>query len=149
MLESLLRNNPQIFLDTMVFIYHFEAKEDFLPLTKKIFRHIETGLNQGLTSTITVAELLIQPYALKNYRVRANYHLVLQKFPNLSLLNIDFQVADIAASLSAKYNLLLPDALQIACAINGGANIFFTNDIQLRKIKEIQVVLLKELKKGA
>ena len=145
MIKNLLSKHPVIFLDTMVFIYHFEGHPDYVGLTKEIFRHVEKGANNGLTSVISITEILARPYALKNERAIQDYHINLRNFPNLKILDINYDTSDIAASLSAKYNLDLPDSLQIASALSNYADIFFTNDKDLEKIEEIKVVILEDL----
>jgi len=47
--------------------------------------------------------------------------------------------------LRAKYGIRTPDALQIASAIENQASIFLYNDYNLKKIKEIETSVLKEL----
>jgi len=61
------------------------------------------------------------------------------------MVNIDAKVAEKGAELRAKYGIRTPDALQIASAIENRATIFFSNDDRLKKNREIEVVVLKEL----
>lgn len=59
---------------------------------------------------------------------------------------VDDDVAVKAAQLRSRYSFLRSmDAVQLAAAINWGCDIFFTNDIQLQKVKEIKVVLVSDL----
>ena len=44
-----------------------------------------------------------------------------------------------------KYNLKTPDAIQISIGVLNGAQIFLTNDINLKQVKEIKVILLDDL----
>jgi predicted nucleic acid-binding protein len=36
------------------------------------------------------------------------------------------------------------DAIQIAASINVGADVFITNDVKLKKIKELKIIVLKD-----
>jgi len=64
--------------------------------------------------------------------------------PNFLLTVIDYRVAKTAAFLRAKYNIRLPDALQIAAALTNQAKIFVTNDIQLKVVKDLKIACLSD-----
>jgi hypothetical protein len=66
-LRTLLRRHHRIALDTSIFIYQLEANNRYLALTDCIFAWLERAWLEGpdskaLTSTITMTELLVQPY---------------------------------------------------------------------------------------
>lgn len=140
------RNGAYIFLDSMIFIYHFESNVRYTDKTTRIFNSIESHKTEAYTSTITVSEILYYPYKKKDVRLARKYKSVMNNFPHLSVLDIDFSCADIAAFISSKYRLDLPDALQVACAIDAKAEYFITNDKKLKRIKEIKVVCLDEMR---
>ncbi len=50
-----LPQDRTIALDTMVFIYHFEAHPLFSPVTTKIFEQIETGKTKAVTSRYSIS----------------------------------------------------------------------------------------------
>ncbi len=64
---------------------------------------------------------------------------------DLQLLPITTGIAELAADLRARYNLRTPDALHVAAAIDGGCDAFLTNDVDIRHVKEIKVLVLDEL----
>ncbi|EDZ92548.1 MAG: PIN domain-containing protein [Limnospira sp. PMC 1291.21] len=47
--------------------------------------------------------------------------------------------------LRARYNLQLPDSLQIATALDAGCEAFLTNDLQLRRITELKIIVISQL----
>ncbi len=55
------------------------------------------------------------------------------------------QTAIRAADLRARYNIRLPDALQLARDIDAGCDAFLTNDTQFKRITELKVLVLDEL----
>ncbi len=71
------------------------------------------------------------------------YRSFLTATPHLSLRTLDPPLAEQAAALRARYQLRTPDAVQIAAAIEFGAPLFLTNDDRLRKVTEIEVVVLE------
>ena len=58
---------------------------------------------------------------------------------------ITSEIARCAADFRAKYNLKLPDALQIATAIVSNCEAFLTNDTKLKRVTELQVLVIEEL----
>lgn len=132
-----------IALDSMIFIYHFEKSRHFFARTQRIFRDIEKGKNIGLASVITLLEILTLPKKEKNHFLVKEYLETLKNFPNLRFVEVDWQIADLASSLRAKYNLTSPDAIQIATALANNADYFVTADKVFKKVKEIKVKLLK------
>ena len=66
-------------------------------------------------------------------------------YPRLEWVSVTMNVADRAAELRARYRLSTPDAIQLATAILHKAVRFYGNDRGLRKVKEIECVLIDEL----
>ncbi len=134
-------------LDTMVFIYHFEENQVYSSLTFSIFESLEKGNFNGITSVLTLLEILVKPKKENNSLLTERYKLLFENFPNLQVKTLNENIADIASSLRAKYNINTPDAIQIATSLEAKANIFITSDATLKKISEIKVLLLSEMLK--
>jgi len=129
-------------LDTSIFIYFLEDSARYGPLAQITINGIEKGKWQGVTSTITLMEITVRPWQLGLESVAREYEAILVHFPNLSLVDIDRNVARAAAQLRAKYNLAPPDALQVAASISFGAKAFLTNDKRLSRLQELIDVLV-------
>ena len=97
-----------------------------------------------MTSTLSLMEVLVRPKQLGQQKVADDYGFLLRTFPNLTLRSIDDSCAEKAADLRAAYGIRPPDALQIGTAIVSSAGCFVTNDEKLKKVKEIEVILLKD-----
>lgn len=143
-LEATIENLNKVGLDTQPFIYHFQERTGYIDLTRKLFGAIEKGTLNASTSTITLMELLIKPFRDGDSEAVEKYVFVLRTFPNLKLTPLDDRVARRAAEIRAKYNLRTPDAIQIASALEDGAEAFFTNDRRLRKVRDIDVHVLDD-----
>ncbi|MFB2977929.1 type II toxin-antitoxin system VapC family toxin [Microseira sp. BLCC-F43] len=50
-----------------------------------------------------------------------------------------------AEQIRSRYNLQLPDAFQIAIALAANCEAFLTNDVILRRVTELRVLVLDEL----
>ena len=147
--EKFLAQHERIGVDTMVFIYHLQDHPTYAPLTHVIFEAWEEGRNFGITSVITMLEILVKPKRDGNLEATRDYEELLTTYPNLRILDVDLQVAILAADLRAKYAIRTPDALQIATAVQAGASGFITNDEQLKQVAEegIEVLLLDDVLK--
>lgn len=72
--------------------------------------------------------------------------LALVHFPNFQLAPITRAVLVRAAAIRARHGLPAPDAIMLATAVESGATLAATNDYAWRKIDEIKVLLLRDLK---
>ncbi len=129
-------------LDTSIFIYFLENNERYGPLAQVTINGIEKGKWQGVTSTITLMEITVRPWQLGRELAAREYEAVLVHFPNLSIVDVDRNVARAAAQLRAKYNVAPPDALQVAASLNFGAKAFLTNDKRLSRLQELIDILV-------
>jgi predicted nucleic acid-binding protein len=129
-------------LDTPIFIYFLENNERYGPLAQLTLNGIEKGKWQGITSTITLMEITIRPWQLGRESAAREYEAVLVHFPNLSIVDVDRNVARAAAQLRAKYKVSPPDALQVAASLSFGAKAFLTNDKRLSRLQELIDVLV-------
>ncbi len=132
----------KIALDTMIFIYAFEEQPVFLPLLKPFFREVEKGRIIAVTSTLTLAECLVQPFRAKAIELAARYKTLFRDFPHLSIIPVTEEIAERAAWLRAQYQMKTPDAIQLATALVTGSHVFLTNDEGVPKLKEIQIQVL-------
>ena len=58
---------------------------------------------------------------------------------------IDQTASRKAAQLRANYNLSLTDALQLAVAIDANCDAFLTNDGELKRVVELNVIIMGEM----
>ena len=90
-------------------------------------------------------ELWVQPYRLdQGDRVNQIYAL-LSTYPHLEWIAPTLEVANRAAHPRAEYGLKTPDALQTATAVASAATGFVSNDIDFKRIEDLDVVLLDHL----
>lgn len=143
-IQDLLGKYQIVAIDTAAFIYHFEENEKYLPFTNVLFEMIETGKIRGVTSTITLMEVLVKPKRDRNEEAVEEYKFILQTFPNLKIKSIDAKVAEKAAEIRAEYGIRPPDALQVGASLVNNAEAFITNDKKLKKLKEIEIIIMKE-----
>ena len=144
-LRAFLRRHRRIALDTSVFIYQLEANARYLALTDHIFTWIERPGGKAVTSTITMAELLVQPYRAADQQQADEFYVLLSTYPNLEWIAPNLEIADRAAQLRAIHGLRTPDALHAATAIHAGATGFVTNDPVFERVKDFKTLLLDKV----
>ncbi|OGL44154.1 MAG: hypothetical protein A2161_19135 [Candidatus Schekmanbacteria bacterium RBG_13_48_7] len=137
---------PVIGIDTMIFIYHFEDHPDYSRITERLFEAVENGKYNAVTSFITLLEILVKPKQEGQLKAVSDYRDLLLTFPNLRFLPVDLGISDMASTLRAKYSIKTADAIQAATAIIEGARVFITNDETLKKVKDIEIIMLKDWK---
>ncbi len=134
----------KIMLDTAPFIYFMEENPKYISAIRYIFSQIDAFELEAFTSVITLIEVLIHPKRAQNQALEKQYLNILLKNANLQVLAIDENIALKAAELRARYDIKIPDSIQIAAGIVHHCDAFVTNDAQLKKIEEIKVVVLDE-----
>ena len=147
-LQDSLKNHPVIGLDSSLFIYHLEDHRRYAPLTETIFSALEKGANKGVTSYLTLMEILVKPKAEGHLQVARDYEYYLTTFPNLTFYEMGLEVVRKASDLRSTERIKAPDAIQIATAILYGATAFFTNDKIFERIKGIDVCILDKFLKA-
>ena len=93
----------------------------------------------GIGSVVLVSEVLGAPSARVN---PAEQQRRINILANLDLKDVDYETADLAGTLRAKYRLKTPDALHLATAVLWGADRFHTNNSKDfgQHIEEIEIV---------
>jgi predicted nucleic acid-binding protein len=141
-LSKRLARAKVIGLDTPLLIYFLENNERYGELARITINGIEKGKWEGVTSTITLMEITVRPWQLGRESAAREYEAVLVHFPNLSVVDVDRNVARAAAQLRARYNVSPPDALQVAASLSYGAKAFLTNDKRLSKLEDVIEILV-------
>lgn len=135
----------KVFIDTAPFIYLIEGNTKFIGRTKKYFSERFVDKDEIITSIITLSEYGIKPVRENRTNLIDEFHDFL-KSARIPLYSINELHAKIAYELRAKYTFLKGmDALQIAVAIEQGCSQFFTNDLRLEKITEIEIILIEKV----
>jgi predicted nucleic acid-binding protein len=146
-LLEFLKSHPVVGLDTSIFIYHLEDHPRYAPVTETIFHSLEEGRNQGITSFLTLIEILVKPKAEELLEVARDYEYYLTTFPNLTLFPFDLEIARKASDLKALSRIKTPDAIQLATALHHGATGFLTNDRMLEKATGLEIAVLDKVMK--
>lgn len=132
----------EISIDTAPFIYFIERNEAYLDVMKPMFAEIDAGRIRALTSTVTLLEVLVHPFRMNNTSLAEKYREILLYSEGIITYEIINEISETAAKLRAKYSIKAPDALQIATGIFYGTDCFLTNDGDLKRVNDIEILVL-------
>ena len=143
-LADRLRRVPRVHLDTNVLIYYLQDEPPYGAIVRPVFELIASGSLTGLTSFISLFEILVKPLRDGRPDLARQYATILLNAQNFTLQPVERTVAEVGADIRARYNVTTPDAIQLGTALLGGAQVFLTNDKGLRQIVQPEVVLLDD-----
>jgi predicted nucleic acid-binding protein len=125
-------------------IYFIEKNLRYIDVVKPIIALIDSQQAKGMTSTITLLEVLVLPLREGNKKLADQYKTILLSSRDLETCEISNAISERAAVIRAKYGFKTPDSIQLATAIVRKADYFLTNDTALKQIKEIKVIVLED-----
>lgn len=131
-------------LDSNIFIYLFEKNPEFIKSCQVIVDLLEKDQIQSVTSIISIIETLSYP---SPFRVLKGIEAGFKSMPNLTIIDVNQDIALEAAKIRRKYGFRTPDAIQLATAKLSRAKAYITNDGRLKKYKGLKIILLSEIKK--
>ncbi len=135
----------RVYVDTSPLIYYVEQNPAYLARMDAIVNLLQTVPIQGVCSTITLAEVLPIPLRTGNTSLARLYKTILLNSREFLTFPVTSVVAEGAADLRASYGLKTPDALHLATALSSGCDAFLTNDLGLKRVTKIKVLVLDEL----
>ena len=143
-LSAQLKGVRQIFLDTAPVIYYVENNPSYAHVVQPLFDSLDNGDLIAVVSPITLAECLVLPYKLGKPNAAKIFTDLLVNSPSVLFSPLNDTCADAAAELRARYNIALADAFQLAVALYTHSDAFLTNDIELKRVTEIPILVISE-----
>jgi len=143
--RRLLAGLHLVALDTMVFVYHLANHPRYAALTTVVLEAVETGQLAGMTTTVTLAEIMTAPAKVGDRQAFQDYELYLTRFPNLQIAPLEVALARETALVRGATGLRTPDAIQVAAARLVNADAIITNDRRwIGRVDRPAVVVLDE-----
>jgi len=118
-----------------------------LGIIRPFFEAMDKGEFRVVTPMVTLLEVLVHPLRYGDSFLAQQYRDILLHARGLTTLPLSQDIAEEAARLRAVYNIRTPDAIQVATAIQAGAQFFLTNDERLPTFPELKVLILSRLLK--
>ncbi len=145
--QRFLERHGKVGIDTNVFIYFMGEHPRYLTLVEPLFTWLRSSRGGAVTSTLTMLELLVQPYRLRKHELADEFYALLTTYPNLEWAEVTLAIADRAAQLRAEFNLKTPDSVQAATALVRRVTGFVSNDPVFHRIGGLDVLILDELRR--
>jgi len=142
-LPHALGRSQQMFVDTAPIIYFVEKHPRYFAIVSAVLDRVDDDQLTPVVSPITLAECLVYPYRMGHSDAVRMFKALLTR--RMRFVPIEESIASQAAELRARHNLSLPDALQCAVALDTGCDAFLTNDIALKRVTKLNVVVLDDL----
>lgn len=144
-LSEELNRIRSIFIDTAPIIYYIEAHPQFGPLVKEVVNASQSGNLNLYSSVITLVEVLPKPIERGDEKLARKFAEFLKHGRNLTMIEISEGTAEVAGRLRGRFPFLKTvDAIQLASALEIGAEAFITNDMKLQQFNELKVLILKD-----
>lgn len=130
-----------LFLDTNIVIYAIESHTTWgVPAQTRIAIAQAAG-DTFMVSDLVRMECLVLPIRLGDTTREAQYRAFFTR-SDVRVVAITAAVCDRAARIRATHNFKAMDALQLAAAVEHGANSFFTADARLASFTDLTVEVL-------
>jgi predicted nucleic acid-binding protein len=127
-----------VMVDTAPFIYVLEAHAQFSDQFVGLFEAAAKGDLTIALSTITLAEVLTGPFKAGQTALAKRYEKSLLHY---TVIPVSTPIAALAAQLRVQYRLKLPDAIQLATALDIGATAFVTHDRDFSHVTGVKILM--------
>ena len=125
-------------LDSAPLIYFVEEHPDYLSLVDPFFEAMVRGELQVVTSTLTLAEVLVHPLRHRKPHLLQQYSSILLNSRFLKTLPATAEISIEAAQIRAAFRLKTPHAAA-----------FLTNDDGIAELPGLRRIVLKHLSKAS
>ena len=134
--------------DTAIFIYFIEERPPFVSLLEPLFREVDQGRRELITSALTLLEVLVVPYRSADHLLAERYEALITQSRGLQVVDISRDHLRAAAQLRAATGIKTPDALQLSAALAAGCTSFLTNDRNLPTLPRLRILQLNSYVNG-
>jgi len=138
-----------VYLDAGVLALHLAGEPTYLPLTRAALGGMRDGEFSGLTSAMSVFQLLVEPYRSGAEATAEEVDRLLMSLPGLQIVPVSATISGQAAQVKAQIGGSVARAVQIATALASDAEVFVTQRSALRRIAGLGVLQLDGFRRTA
>ncbi len=121
----------RIFWDTNLFIYLIQSTTSLGRRTRELAWRMRERQDALYASTMTLGEVLVEPLREGKADLVSTYENLFSR--RVTMVPFDRESARQYAMIRRDRGIRPPDAIQLACAAQAGADFFITNDEKLGK----------------
>lgn len=126
-----------LLVDSAPIIYTLEANELYAARFAPLFQRHAMGELVLAVTTVTIAEVLTGPLKAGEEALAKRYRAVLDAW---QVVDFTSDIAESAARLRGTYGLKLPDAIQLASALEINAHALVTHDRDFTQVRGMRVL---------
>lgn len=141
--RTVLRDAGRVHIDARVLGLHLAASSRHVDLTRLLFAGLRAGEFVAQTSAVSIFQIVVEPYRRGDEETAEKAERCLSALPGLEILPVTSAVARQAAQVRAQLGGRTERALQLATALDGGANVFLTDRSAIRRIAGMQLETLE------
>lgn len=138
-LADRIPDGASVLVDASPFVYLLEGSPLAAPF-EPVFAAVDAGRIEAVATPVTLAEVVAGPLRSGNEPLAQQYARHLSQAPGWRMRDIDAAVGVLAARLRIRHRLKLPDALQVAAAIQEGCHALLTHDRDFRGVSELLIL---------
>jgi hypothetical protein len=132
--EGLLRSRELVHVDASVIALHLAGVASAVPLTRTLFRLMESGRVETQTSALSLYQLLMEVYRRGEEATAGRIEQLIGSLPGLRVIPLDQKIARQAAQVRARIGGRVERSVQLATALSQGADLFLTRHSSLRRV---------------
>ncbi len=133
-----LPDGALVLVDSAPLIYHFEDNAQFARRFVSLFEAAAAGRVCIAITTITLAEVLTGPYKHGRDALAKQMEAALMEY---EIHPLSASIAIEAARLRQRYRLRLPDAIQLATALEINAFALVSHDRDFSSVQDIRILM--------
>ena len=134
----------RIFLDTAPLIYYLQNDNRYNAIIEQIFYDFRKSGAKFILSDITIAEYLVYPFKNNDIVSINNFNNFLS-FSVFEICHTTLETAYTSAKIRAEAKgFKTMDAFQLATALYNQADLFLTNDKQLKQFKDLRCATIDD-----
>lgn len=141
-LRKALNEAGVVYVDAGVLALHLAGDPSYVPLTRIVLGGLRDGEFTGFTSSISLYQLLVEPYRSGHEKVAKQVEILMAALPGLEMVPVSGTISRQAAQVMAQIGGSLTRAIQIATALSGDSEIYVTQRSALRRIAGLSVAQL-------
>jgi predicted nucleic acid-binding protein len=128
-----------VLIDTNPIIYLLEGNP-LGAVFRTLVEAVDSGRIRALVTPITVAEVVSGPLKAGKEALAERYRRTITQNPGWSIRDIDADIAVLAARLRVRHALKLPDAIQLAVALEEGCYALVTHDRDFGAVSDVLIL---------
>lgn len=144
-----LEASDRLHVDARVLAHHLVGDERYAELTRLLFGVLRDGDVHAQTSALSLYQLLVEPYRRDRGDDADEALAHLTAFRGLEVVPVTAEVARGAARVRARLGGATERAVQIATALEEGADVFLAQGSGIRRIVGTEVVDLDDYRNEA